>query len=134
ECDRVVASIFVNPTQFAPGEDFDSYPRDLKRDIELLARHHCDWAFAPSRSEMYPEGEETSIDVGRVALPFEGIRRPTHFAGVATIVLKLFQLIPADVAYFGEKDYQQTLVIRQLVRDLLVPVELRIGPTIRDAD
>lgn len=134
ECDRVVTTIFVNPTQFAPGEDFDTYPRDVERDTDLLAQHRCDWVFAPSREEMYPAGAETSIDVGSVAVPLEGVRRPTHFAGVATIVLKLFQVIPADVAYFGEKDYQQTLVIRQLVRDLLVPIEIRVEPTVRDSD
>ena len=134
QCDVVVTTIFVNPTQFAPGEDFERYPRNLQADAALLAPHGCDHIFAPSADEMYPTGYGTSIDVGAVSRPLEGERRPTHFAGVATVVLKLFQLVPADAAFFGQKDYQQTLVVRQLVRDLNVPIEIVVCPIIREAD
>lgn len=134
ENDLVVATVFVNPTQFAPHEDFTRYPRNLERDAELLARHGCDTIFAPSVDEMYPAGYETSIDVGRVAKPLEGERRPTHFAGVATVVLKLLNLVPADAAYFGAKDYQQTLVVGRMLTDLNVPTRLVVCPTVREAD
>lgn len=134
DCDRVVASIFVNPTQFAPQEDLAKYPRPLERDLELLGRHGCDWAFVPSVDEMYPAGFDSFVDVGAVAKPFEGAVRPTHFRGVATVVLKLFQLVPADRAYFGRKDYQQTLVVERLVEDLGVPIEICVEPIVREAD
>ncbi len=134
ECDLVAATIFVNPTQFAPGEDFDRYPRVLDRDLQLLAQAGCDLVFTPSVETMYPNGCETTIDVGSVAAPWEGERRPGHFAGVATIVMKLFQLAPASVAYFGRKDYQQTLVIARMVADLNVPIELGLCPTVREPD
>ena len=124
ECDLVVATVFVNPTQFAPGEDFERYPRDLERDRRLLAEAGCDLVFAPSVEEMYPPGADTLVDVGAVARPLEGEFRPTHFRGVATIVLKLFNLAPADFAYFGQKDYQQTVVLRRMVADLNVPIEV----------
>ncbi len=117
-----------------PHEDFTRYPRNLERDAELLARHGCDTIFAPSVDEMYPAGYETSIDVGRVAKPLEGERRPTHFAGVATVVLKLLNLVPADAAYFGAKDYQQTLVVGRMLTDLNVPTRLVVCPTVREAD
>lgn len=134
ECDLVVPTIFVNPSQFGPNEDFDNYPRDLDSDTELLTPLGCDYLFAPSPSEIYPQGFGTTIDVGPVALPFEGAHRQGHFDGVATVVLKLLNLVPADVAYFGQKDYQQTLVLRQMVADLNVPAVVRVCPTVREAD
>lgn len=134
ECGLVVATIFVNPTQFGPKEDLTKYPRDLNRDLAMLAERRCDVVFTPSVEEMYPAGFGTSIDVGSVAKPLEGEIRPTHFGGVATVVMKLFQLAPADRAYFGQKDYQQTLVVRQMVRDLNVPIEICVSPTVREAD
>jgi pantoate--beta-alanine ligase len=129
-----VASIFVNPTQFAAGEDFAKYPRPLERDLEMLASRGCELAFVPDAREMYPAGFDTSIDVGAVAQPLEGAARPGHFRGVATVVHKLFQLVPADRAYFGQKDYQQTLVVRRMVEDLNVQIEICVRPTIREAD
>jgi pantoate--beta-alanine ligase len=134
ECDRVVASIFVNPTQFAPGEDFSKYPRPLQRDLDLLQARGCGLVFLPEAEEMYPPGFDTFIDVGAVAQPWEGAARPGHFRGVATVVHKLFQLVPADRAYFGRKDYQQTLVIERMVTDLNLPIEVRVCPIVRDAD
>ncbi len=134
ECDVVMTSVFVNPTQFAPHEDYQRYPRDLERDVELLAERGCDYVFAPSVDEMYPSGYETSIDVGSVAKPFEGEQRPTHFAGVATVVLKLLNLVPADAVYFGQKDYQQTLVVERMIADLNVPIDVVVCPTVREAD
>jgi pantoate--beta-alanine ligase len=134
ECDRVAASIFVNPTQFGPSEDFSKYPRPLERDLDLLRERGCDWVFAPDAAEMYPQGFDTYIDVGAVAQPLEGAARPGHFRGVATIVHKLFQLVPADRAYFGRKDYQQSLVVRRMVADLNMPIEIRVCPIVRDPD
>lgn len=133
-CDLVVVTVFVNPTQFAPHEDYQRYPRELDSDAAKLAQHGCDYVFAPSVEEMYPDGFETSIDVGSVALPYEGERRPTHFAGVATVVLKLLSLVPADAAFFGQKDYQQTLVVGRMIRDLNVPTDLVVCPTVRESD
>lgn len=134
DCGVVITSIFVNPTQFAPGEDYERYPRDLEGDCALLGPAGCSIVFAPSVETMYPAGSETSIDVGSVARPLEGESRPTHFAGVATVVMKLFQLAPADAAYFGRKDYQQTLVVERMVRDLNVPIELAVCPIVREPD
>ena len=134
ECDLCVVSIFVNPTQFGPKEDLGKYPRDLSRDLELLASHSCDLVFAPTVDEMYPDGFVTSIDVGDLGHELEGAFRPDHFRGVATVVLKLFQIVPADIAFFGRKDYQQTLVVEQMVTDLNVPIEIRVSPTVREAD
>lgn len=134
ECDVVVATVFVNPTQFGPGEDYANYPRDLDRDASELAKHGCGYIFAPPVEEMYPTGFETSIDVGEIAKPLEGKHRPHHFAGVATVVLKLLQFVPADTVYFGQKDYQQTLVVQRMLTDLNVPAEMRICPTIREGD
>jgi len=134
ECDRVAASIFVNPTQFGPNEDFTKYPRPLERDLELLRGRGCELVFAPAAAEMYPEGYGTSIDVGPVAVPWEGAARPGHFAGVATVVLKLFECVPADRAYFGRKDYQQTLVVKRMAADLNLPIDVRVCPIVRDAD
>jgi pantoate--beta-alanine ligase len=134
ECDIAVATIFVNPTQFAPTEDFRKYPRDLDRDLALLGSRGCDIVFAPGETEMYAADHKTYVDVGLSGQVFEGEVRPTHFRGVATVVLKLFQLAPADHAYFGRKDYQQTIVIRQMVRDLNVPIDIRVRPTLREPD
>jgi pantoate--beta-alanine ligase len=132
ECDRVVASIFVNPTQFRAGEDFDKYPRPLERDLALLTGRGCDWAFVPEPAEMYPPGFDSFVDIGAVAVPWEGAARPGHFRGVATVVLKLFQFVPANRAYFGRKDYQQSLVIERLVTDFHVPMAIHVCPIVRD--
>jgi pantoate--beta-alanine ligase len=134
ENDRVAASLFVNPTQFGPHEDLSRYPRDVERDQALLAAAGCDLLFAPPVSEVYPSGFSTTVDVGAVAEPLEGERRPGHFRGVATVVLKLFDIFQPDRAYFGEKDAQQLAVIRRLVKDLDVPVDVRPCPTVREAD
>lgn len=134
EADVVVATIFVNPTQFGPHEDFAKYPRTLEADLQALSAAGCDIVFVPERDEMYPPGSTTSVDPPAASQPLEGECRPGHFRGVATIVLKLFHLIPADVAFFGHKDYQQALVIRHMVRDLNVPMEIVVCPTVREAD
>ncbi|HPZ82333.1 MAG TPA: pantoate--beta-alanine ligase [Thermogutta sp.] len=134
ECETVVVSIYVNPTQFGRGEDFDRYPRNLEGDLNLLADYRVGAVFAPLDSEMYPEGFDTWVQVGRIAQPWEGTCRPGHFRGVATVVLKLFAIVEPDLAYFGEKDYQQLLVVRQMVRDLNLPVEIRACPTVREPD
>lgn len=132
--DRVVASIFVNPTQFAPHEDFDAYPRDEARDAALLAAEGCALLYAPSVAEMYPAGASTTVTVAGVSEPMDGAARPTHFAGVATVVTKLLAQCAPDLAVFGEKDYQQLQVIRRLVRDLDLPVEILGGPIVRADD
>jgi pantoate--beta-alanine ligase len=134
ENERVAASVFVNPTQFGPAEDFGRYPRDVERDRQLLAESGCDLLFAPGVLEMYPPGAETVVDVGSLAAPLEGERRPGHFRGVATVVLKLVQIATPDRAYFGEKDAQQLAVIRRLVADLDVPVAIRGCPIVREPD
>lgn len=132
--DRVVASLFVNPTQFAPTEDFDAYPRAEERDAELLRGAGCDLLYAPTVAEMYPDGFATSVSVAGVSEPLDGKARPHHFGGVATVVTKLLTQCAPDVAVFGEKDYQQLLVIKRLARDLDLPVEIVGGPTARDED
>jgi pantoate--beta-alanine ligase len=134
ENDSVAASLFVNPTQFGPTEDLARYPRDLERDTRLLEAAGCDLLFAPFALEMYPSGFETAVDVGTVAATLEGARRPGHFKGVATVVLKLFNIVQPDRAYFGQKDAQQLAVIRKMARDLDLPVEIRACPTLREAD
>jgi pantoate--beta-alanine ligase len=134
ECDRVVVTIFVNPTQFGPHEDFQKYPRTLEQDLEQLAALNCDLVFAPSQEEMYPASFGTFVEPPPVAAPLEGKCRPGHFRGVATVVLKLFHLVPAQVAYFGQKDYQQALVVQQMVRDLNVPIEIVVCPIVREED
>ncbi len=133
-CDVAVATIFVNPTQFAPHEDFSKYPRTLEADLQALATAHCDMVFVPSREEMYPADASTFIEPPQVAQPLEGVFRPGHFRGVATVVLKLFNIISADRAYFGQKDFQQALVIQQMVADLNVPVQVVVCPIIREPD
>lgn len=133
-CDLTVVTIFVNPTQFAPGEDFEKYPRTLDTDLELLSRFEPVWVLAPEVEAMYPSGSTTEVHAPEIARTLEGEFRPTHFDGVATIVLKLFQVAPADAAYFGQKDFQQFRVIEEMVRDLLVPIEIIRCPIIREED
>jgi len=134
ECDATVVTIFVNPTQFGPGEDFAAYPRDLATDLAALGRRGADLVFAPSEEELYGPHHATYVEPGGAAETLEGAARPGHFRGVATIVLKLFNLVAADVAFFGQKDYQQTLVVRQLVRDFDVPIAIRVCPIVRQHD
>ena len=134
ECGLTVATIFVNPTQFGPNEDFSRYPRTLEGDLALLGRHGADCVFVPATEQIYPPGHETTVDVGSVARPLEGACRPGHFQGVATVVLKLFLLAQPDVAFFGRKDYQQSLVVRRLIADFDLPIQLRVCPTIREPD
>ena len=132
--DRVVASVFVNPTQFAPTEDLDRYPRQEAKDAGLLGSAGCDILFAPSPAGIYPEGFATSVTVSGVSDPLEGQFRPQMFGGVAVVVAKLLNMVAADVALFGEKDYQQLLVIRRMARDLDIPTEVIGCPTVREAD
>jgi pantoate--beta-alanine ligase len=134
ECGYVAASIFVNPTQFGPTEDLARYPRDLPRDEALCRREGVDLLFVPAASEMYPPGFQTSVRVAEVSGPLCGTFRPGHFEGVATVVLKLFHVVGPDRAYFGEKDYQQLQVIRRMVRDLDLDVEVVGVPTVREDD
>jgi pantoate--beta-alanine ligase len=134
ENELVVASLFVNPAQFAEGEDLARYPRDEARDAELAEDAGVDVLFLPQPDEIYPPGFETWVEVERLGSMLEGRHRPGHFRGVATVCLKLFNLVQPRRAYFGQKDAQQVAVVRQLVRDLAVPVEIRVVPTVRDAD
>jgi len=134
ENDIVVVSIFVNPIQFGPGEDFERYPRDLARDTQMLARAEVDAIYQPSLQVMYPRDSTTRVHVGGVAEPLEGERRPGHFEGVATVVTKLFAAVEPDRAYFGQKDAQQVAVVQRLTRDLDLGVEVRVGPIVREPD
>jgi pantoate--beta-alanine ligase len=134
ECDCTVVSIFVNPSQFGTGEDFAKYPRTLDADLKLLAGCQADIVFAPSSEEMYRHDSATRVEVGAVAEPLEGVCRPGHFRGVATVVLKLLNIVQPDAAYFGQKDYQQALVIRRMTADLDVPAAIRVCPTVREPD
>lgn len=133
-CDQVIATIYVNPTQFAPDEDLSTYPRDLERDFALLEREGVALVFTPSDALMYPKGYQTYVTVEGVTQGREGGTRPTHFRGVTTIVAKLFNLTQPDVAIFGQKDAQQVVVLRQMVRDLNIPIEILVGPIVREAD
>jgi pantoate--beta-alanine ligase len=131
----VVVSLFVNPLQFNDPQDLATYPRDEERDIQLAEQVGCDFLFAPSVEEMYPEGEsQTTVEVGDVARRWEGEFRPGHFKGVATVVAKLFHIIQPDIAYFGQKDWQQCRVIAQMVKDLDFGISLRFGETVREPD
>ena len=130
----VVASIFVNPTQFLPNEDFTKYPRDEAADLALLESLGVDVAFLPTVDEMYPAGAVTSIDVGHLGDLLEGASRPGHFSGVATVVTTLFNLVQPSKAYFGQKDGQQSVVVKRLTRDLGLPVEIVVCPTVRESD
>ncbi|MFT3790025.1 MAG: pantoate--beta-alanine ligase [Rudaea sp.] len=134
--DRVVASIFVNPTQFGPNEDYARYPRTPAQDQAGLAAHGCDLLFAPAVEEMYPFGigQSVRVEVPIVSVPLEGEHRPGHFVGVASVVTKLFNLVQPDVAVFGRKDYQQLLVVERLLRDLRLPIEIVGAPIVREAN
>jgi pantoate--beta-alanine ligase len=137
DCDVVVMSLFVNPAQFGPGEDLDAYPRDEARDAELARAEGVDLLFAPPVDEVYPDGFATTVSVGGLTEVLDGApeqRGSEHFAGVTTVVAKLFNMVAPDVAYFGQKDAQQALVIRRLVRDLDFPVRVEVCPTVRDPD
>ena len=134
ECDAAVVSIYVNPSQFGPSEDFSKYPRTLDADRALLADCKTDLIFAPANDEVYRAGHATWVDVEAIAQPLEGVCRPGHFRGVATIVLKLLNMVQPDVAYFGQKDFQQALVIRRMVADLDLPVRIQVCPIVREAD
>ena len=133
-CDRAVVSIFVNPTQFAPTEDLDRYPRDEGGDLAKLAKVGAHLVWLPAVATMYPEGEQTRVTVGGVSQGLESVTRPHFFQGVATVVAKLLNQVQADIAVFGEKDYQQLLVIKRLARDLAMPTEIIGGATVREAD
>ena len=135
ECEAVVVSIFVNPTQFGPGEDYERYPRDEARDLALLEREAVDVVFVPTVEEMYPPGFSTWVEVtGPLAERLEGASRPGHFRGVATVVLKLFHLVQPHRAYFGEKDAQQLRIIRRMTTDLNLPIEIVACPIVREPD
>ncbi len=134
ECASVVVSIYVNPTQFGPQEDLNTYPRDLPADLERLEKESVDLVWTPTNAVMYPERYQTWITVEQVTQRLEGAMRPGHFRGVATVVAKLFNAVGPQKAYFGQKDAQQTVVIRQMVRDLHIPVEIVICPTVREPD
>jgi pantoate--beta-alanine ligase len=136
DCDVVVVSLFVNPSQFAAGEDLDGYPRDEERDAGLAEAEGVDVLFAPAPAEIYPEGFDTTVAVGGLTETLEGEpaqRGAGHFAGVTTVVTKLLNIVQPDVSYFGQKDAQQALVVRKLVSDLDIPVRIEVAPTIRDA-
>ena len=132
--ETVVVSLFVNPTQFGPNEDLATYPRDEQRDLALAQAEGVDIVFAPSVEEVYPDGFSTTVEVGELTEPLDGAARPGHFKGVTTVVTKLLNMVGPDAAYFGQKDAQQALVIRHLVRDLNMPVRIEVCPTIREPD
>jgi pantoate--beta-alanine ligase len=134
ECDVVVASMFVNPAQFGPGEDFETYPRDEESDSKIAEEAGVDYLFVPSVDEIYPKGFQTWVEVEQVSDGLEAAARPGHFRGVATVCLKLFNIVRPRRAYFGQKDAQQAALIEQLVRDLAVGVEIRVVATVRDED
>jgi pantoate--beta-alanine ligase len=133
-CDATVVSIFVNPTQFSPGEDLATYPKDLERDQNLCLEAGATVLFLPEAAEIYPTGFQTHVEPGRLAEPLCGRFRPGHFRGVATVVAKLFNMVEPDLAFFGQKDFQQTVVIRRMARDLNLPVDVVVVPTVREAD
>ena len=133
-CDFVVVSIFVNPTQFGPGEDFEKYPRPVEKDLALCQENGVDAVFAPSPAEMYPRQNLTWVTVEKVSEPLCGRFRPGHFRGVATVCTKLFNIVGADAAFFGQKDAQQVAVIQRMVADLNMPLEIVVCPTVREPD
>lgn len=135
ECDLTVLSIFVNPTQFAPEEDFEKYPRDMEKDKLLAEKEEVDILFAPAQEEIYPKGDDSSVEVkGRISEGLCGASRPGHFKGVATVVARLFDIVQPARSYFGEKDFQQAAVIKKMVKDLNLPVEVRTLPIVREKD
>ncbi len=133
-CDVSVMSIFVNPTQFGPGEDLDRYPRPFEADCAMAERHGCDIVFAPSKDAMYPPAYSTFVNVEGITQTLCGAARPGHFRGVTTVVLKLFNIVSPHVAVFGQKDAQQVIVLRRMVRDLNCPVRIVVEPTVREHD
>jgi pantoate--beta-alanine ligase len=134
KCDYVVVSVFVNPTQFGPGEDFNRYPRPFEKDVTICEKHGTDAIFAPSAAEMYPRENLTWVTVEKLSEPLCGRFRPGHFRGVATVCTKLFNIVGPDVAFFGQKDAQQATVIRRMVADLNMPLEIVVCPTVREPD
>jgi pantoate--beta-alanine ligase len=132
--DVVAASVFVNPTQFGPNEDFTRYPRDPERDLKMLEKAGVEWVFMPPVEEIYPHGHSTYVEVRDITSRLEGEMRPGHFTGVATVVAKLFNIVQPYRAYFGQKDAQQVVVLRKMVRDLDFPLEIVVGPTVREPD
>jgi pantoate--beta-alanine ligase len=134
QADTVIVSIFVNPTQFGPSEDFAKYPRDLEQDLQLCETAGADVVFAPTNEEIYPKGYSTFISEEFVGKPLEGVSRPTHFRGVTTVVAKLFNIVRPDLAVFGQKDAQQVAVIKKMVQDLHFTVDIVVAPTLRDPD
>lgn len=130
----VVVTIFVNPAQFGPNEDLSTYPRNMARDLSILESENVDLVFAPAASELYPPGTDTWVEVGAVASPLEGAHRPGHFRGVATVVAKLFNITSPTRAYLGQKDGQQVAVLKAMVKDLNMPVEIVVSPTVREND
>ncbi|MDR1492916.1 MAG: pantoate--beta-alanine ligase [Planctomycetaceae bacterium] len=134
ECDFVVVTIFVNPVQFAPTEDFDKYPRTLEHDLELLKPLNVDLIFTPTEKNMYPAGYDTFVEAGSLTKRLEGECRPSHFRGVTTVVLKLLNITSADAAFFGQKDYQQYCVVRKMAADFNLPVDIFACPIIRESD
>ncbi len=132
--DVAVVSIFVNPTQFGPNEDYDRYPRTFKEDLKKLEKEGVDFLFYPSNKDMYPEGYETYVELEKLPNHLCGLRRPGHFRGVATVVTKLFNIVFPTTAYFGQKDYQQALIIKKMVRDLNIPVKIEVLPIVREKD
>jgi pantoate--beta-alanine ligase len=133
-CDYVVVSLFVNPTQFGPNEDFERYPRPFEKDVEVCKTHDADAIFAPTPAEMYPRTNLTWVTVEKVTEPLCGRSRPGHFRGVATVCTKLFNIVGPDAAFFGQKDAQQVAVIRRMVADLNMPLEIVVCPTVREPD
>src|ERR687894_31986 len=131
-CDVVIVSVFVNPKQFAPHEDFSRYPRDLTKDTMALADYNVDYIFAPPAEEIYPKGFSTYVEVERISDQLEGAARPGHFRGVATVLTILFNIVRPDFAFFGQKDAQQTMVVRRLLRDLAFETEIVVLPTVRE--
>lgn len=134
KCGFTIVTVFVNPTQFGPKEDFSKYPRTLEADVALVGAHGADLVFAPATEVVYPPGHNTFVEMHGITEPLEGECRPGHFRGVATVVLKLFNMVGPDVAFFGRKDLQQSLVIKQLVRDFDLPIAIDVCPTVREAD
>ena len=132
--DKVVVSIFVNPTQFAPSEDFNKYPRELEADVAKCESAGADYVFAPPPDEVYPKGYSTFITEERIAKPLEGVSRPSHFRGVTTVVAKLFNMCRPDLAVFGQKDAQQVAVIQKMVTDLNFTIDIVVAPTLREPD
>lgn len=133
-CDFVVVSIFVNPTQFGPGEDLENYPKPFEKDVAICERHGAAVVFAPTPEEMYPRQNVSWVNVEKLTEPLCGRSRPGHFRGVTTVCTKLFNIVGPDVAFFGQKDAQQALVIRRMVADLNMPLEIEVRPTVREAD